>query len=151
MDKGEPLATTIRTAGSARSKNIARTSARPTRGAPAGRSTPAAGAKPEPKILFQRYFKSIGSRTYAVQVKEVANGNHLLVLTEGKRDPQTNEVRKSRVFVYGEDFIHFFRQLHETAAFLRANPVPEEVRARREKFWARKTRETREASSSPGQ
>jgi hypothetical protein len=149
MDKGEPLATSIRTTSSARSKAVARPSSRPIRGAPNGRSAPVAGAKPEPKIIFQRYFKSIGSRTYAVQVKQVANGNHLLVLTEGKRDPETNEVRKSRVFVYGEDFISFFRQLHETAAFMRANPVPEEVRSRREKFWAKKNREARQPSQPP--
>jgi hypothetical protein len=42
--------------------------------------------KPEPKILFQKFFKSLGPRTYAAQVKELANGNQMLVLTEGKRD-----------------------------------------------------------------
>ena len=103
---------------------------------------PAAGngkPKQEPIILFQKFFKSVGPRTYAAQVKELANGNHLLVLTEGKRDEQTGEVRKTRLFLYGEDFTEFFKMLHETAAFLRANPVPDSVRQRREKFWSRKT------------
>jgi hypothetical protein len=93
-------------------------------------------AKPEAKIVFQKFFKSVGPRTYAAQVKELPNGNHLLVLTEGKRDKETGEIRKTRVFLYGEDFTAFFRMLGETAAFLRAHPLPEEVRKRRDKFWA---------------
>jgi Protein of unknown function (DUF3276) len=97
----------------------------------------------EPKILFQKFFKSIGPRTYAAQVKELANGNHLLVLTEGKRNRETNEIRKTRLFIYGEDFTAWFRLLSETAGFLRANPLPEEVRRRREKFWAKQSREAR--------
>jgi hypothetical protein len=101
------------------------------------------GTKPEPKILFQKYFKSVGPRTYAAQVKELANGNHLLVLTEGKRDPESGDVRKTRLFVFGEDILAFFRLLHETAGFIRANPLPEEVKKRREKFWAKKNREAR--------
>ncbi|MGA2582555.1 MAG: DUF3276 family protein [Tepidisphaeraceae bacterium] len=92
--------------------------------------------KPEAKIVFQKFFKSVGPRTYAAQVKELPNGNHLLVLTEGKRDKETGEIRKTRVFLYGEDFTAFFRMLGETAAFLRAHPLPEEVRKRRDKFWA---------------
>ena len=99
--------------------------------------------KAEPKILFQKYFKSVGPRTYAAQLKEAANGNHFLVLTEGKRDEATGELRKSRLFVFGEDFTQFFRLLHETAIFLRANPLSEEVRERRAKFWARKNKESR--------
>ena len=51
--------------------------------------------KPEDVVLFQKWFKSVGPRTYAAQVKRAGNGNHFLVLTEGKRDPQTNELRKS--------------------------------------------------------
>jgi Protein of unknown function (DUF3276) len=105
-----------------------------------GHSLPV-NAKPDPIVLFQKHFKSVGPRTYAAQVKELANGNHLLVLIEGKRDPKTDEVRKTRLFVFGEDFPAFFRMLHETAAFLRANPLSEEVRRRREKFWSRKSKE----------
>jgi hypothetical protein len=37
--------------------------------------------KAEPKIIHQTFFKSVGPRTYAAQIKEIANGNHLLVLT----------------------------------------------------------------------
>jgi hypothetical protein len=92
--------------------------------------------KPEPAILFQNFFKS-GPRTYAAQVKEASNGNHFLVLTDGKRDPKTDELRKSRVFVFAEDFPAFFRMLHETAQFIKANPVPESVRQRREAYRAK--------------
>src|SRR5881392_109838 len=70
----------------------------PTSGASNGRHAP----KGEPKILFQKYFKSVGPRTYAAQLKEAGNGNHFLVLTEGKRDPETNEVKKLKLFVYSE-------------------------------------------------
>jgi hypothetical protein len=105
--------------------------------------------KPEPKILFQKFFKSVGPRTYAAQVKELANGNHLLVLTEGKRDPKTQEVRKTRVFVFGEDFTALFRLLHETATFIRANPIPEEIRQRRASFWAKKNRTTGSQAPEP--
>jgi hypothetical protein len=115
----------------------------PANGKAAINGKPAANGKPEPKIIFQKFFHSVGPRTYAAQVKELANKNHLLVLTEGKRDELTGEVRKTKVFVFGEDFSAFFRLLHETATFIRANPLPEEVRERRAKFWARKSRETK--------
>ena len=114
------------------------------KGAPKVAGKPANGAnhsdaeKAEPKILFQKYFHSVGPRTYAAQVKELSNGNHLLVLTEGKRDKETGEVRKIRLFIYGEDFVSFFRLLHETAGFIRSNPVPEEIRRKRAKFWAKR-------------
>lgn len=109
-----------------------------------GRSRPAGSSKPsgprpesEHEILFQKYFKSVGPRTYAVQVKRATNGNHYLVLTEGQRDPKTDEVRKTRLFVFSEDFTDFFRLMHEAAVFIRANPVPEEVKQRRAAFWAK--------------
>ena len=111
---------------------------------------PPGNGKPEPKILFQKFFHSVGPRTYAAQVKELGNRNHLLVLTEGKRDQETGEVRKTRLFIYGEDFSAFFRLLHETAAFIRANPLSEEIRKKRSKFWARKNQQT-QAARSPAQ
>src|SRR5450432_2989687 len=94
--------------------------------------------KAAPKILFQKYFKSVGPRTYAAQVKEAGNGNHFLVLTEGKRDDKTGEVKKSMLFVFSEDFPEFFRMCDEAAKFVAANPVPDEVKNRRQKFWAKK-------------
>jgi Protein of unknown function (DUF3276) len=94
--------------------------------------------KVEPKILHQRFFKSVGPRTYAAQVKECANGNHMLVVTEGKRDEANGEVRKTRLFVYSEDFPAFFNMLRESAHFVTAHPLPEEVRSRRQRFWAKK-------------
>ena len=65
--------------------------------APAGPGGAEKG-KSEGEILFQDYFKSVGPRTYAAQVKRAGNGNHFLVLTEGKRDDATGEVRKIRLF-----------------------------------------------------
>lgn len=69
-------------------------------------------------VLFQQFFKS-GSRTYAAQVKQATNGKPFLVLTEGKRDPKTDEVKKSKLFVFSEDLTEFFHLLQETATFLR--------------------------------
>ena len=57
-------------------------------------------------------------------MKRAANGNHFVVLTEGKRDEKTNELRKSMVFVYSEDFPAFFQLVKATAEFCKANPVP---------------------------
>ena len=94
--------------------------------------------KPEDVVLFQKWFKSVGPRTYAAQVKKAGNGNHFLVLTEGKRDEKTGEVRKTRLFLFSEDFGEFFRMLHETAKFIRENPVPDEIKQKRDRFWAKK-------------
>jgi hypothetical protein len=109
------------------------------RGVPSDRSERSAAAKPEPQILFQKYFKSIGPRTYAAQLKKAANGNHFLVLTEGKRDEKTEDIRKTKIFVFSEDFGEFFRMLHETAKFIRENPVPDEIRQKRQRFWAKQS------------
>ena len=108
---------------------------------PAASSSAKAGKDAEPKILFQKYFKSVGPRTYAAQLKEAGNGNHFLVLTEGKRDPETNEVKKLKLFVYSEDFPAYFRMLHETAQFIKAHPVPQEIKMRRMRYWAKKEAE----------
>jgi hypothetical protein len=93
--------------------------------------------KKEPKILFQQFFKSVGPRTYAAQVKEAGNGNHFLVLTEGKRDEKTGELRKSCVYVYSEDFIPFFQLIKQASLFIKANPLTPEVKAKRDRFWAK--------------
>src|SRR5829696_4879594 len=124
---------------------LARRSDMPAKPSPAARSA----EKQEAKILFQKYFKSIGPRTYAAQIKEAGNGNHYLVLTEGKRDDVTGEVKKSKVFVFSEDFGMFFRMLHETAQFLKAHPVPEEVKLRRQRYWAKKEAAAKEAPPPP--
>jgi hypothetical protein len=118
------------------------------------------GSKPEPDVLFQSYFKSVGPRTYAAQVKRAGNGNHFLVLTEGKRDEKTDEVRKTRLFVFSEDFPAFFRLVQEAAVFIRANPVPEEVKQNRDRFWSKqkqpgknagpRSEPTKAAAVSPG-
>ena len=122
----------------------------PSTGSPRFAQRPPGGNRPRPRpggptaekaeheILFQTYFKSVGPRTYAAQIKKASNENQYLVLTEGRRDEKTGEVRKARLFVYSEDFTAFFRMLQETAQHLRAHPVPEEVKQRRARFWAKK-------------
>lgn len=116
---------------------------------PAVETTPKQQQKPEPPILFQRFFKSVGPRTYAAQIKEASNGNPFLVLTEGKRDPKTDELRKSRLFIFSEDFPAFFRMLHETAQYIKANPVPEKVKQRRERYWDKQSRDADQKKGSP--
>lgn len=103
----------------------------------ADKGDPGGKPKPEGEILFQQYFKSVGPRTYAAQVKRAANGNHFIVLTEGKRDDKTGEVRKTRLFVFSEDFKPFFDLVRDTVRFVKDNPLPPEVRKKRERFWAK--------------
>jgi hypothetical protein len=109
-------------------------------------------AKPLPKSasnsLFQKSCKSHGNRGYSAHLKELPNGNHLLVLTDAKCDPQTGQTKKSRLYVHGEDFLTFFRMLHETAGFIRNHPVPEDIRRQRERYWHRKHRRSAAASES---
>jgi hypothetical protein len=123
---------------------------RPAQGYPSKAGAAAAGGqnKPDAEILFQKYFKSVGPRTYAAQIKRAGNGNHFVVLTEAKRDDKTDEVRKTRLFLFSEDFVAFFRMLHETAQFIRQNPVPDDVRKKRERFWTRKSTGARRSPSS---
>lgn len=101
-------------------------------------SSSSAKPKEEPKILFQQFFKSVGPRTYAAQVKEANNGNHFLVLTEGKRDEKTGEVRKTRLFVYSEDFVAFFRLMQDTAHHIKDHPLDPKIKAKRDRFWAKR-------------
>ena len=115
-----------------------RSSPRP---APVKSQAPAAQQREDP-ILFQHYFKSVGPRTYAAQIKEARNGNQYLVLTEGKRDKETGDVRKTRVFVFSEDFAEFFHLMHETAVFIRQNPVPETIRRKREAYWRKQDQQS---------
>jgi hypothetical protein len=74
-------------------------------------------------------------------VKSARNGNQYLVLTEGKRDAATGEVRKTRLFIYSEDFDAFVAMLRETATWIRAHPVSEKVRRQRERFWAKQQKQ----------
>ncbi|HEY7088320.1 MAG TPA: DUF3276 family protein [Tepidisphaeraceae bacterium] len=101
-------------------------------------TTQAAPPRPDQKILFQDYFKSVGPRTYAAQVKEAANGNHFIVLTEGKRDDKTGEIRKTKLLVFSEDFDPFFKMVERAAHHVKENPVPDEIRKRQAKFWSKK-------------
>lgn len=117
-------------------------------GAPYARSTnqqkPSA-PRPEPRILFQNYFKSVGPRTYAAQVKEASNGNHFVVLTESKRDEKSDQPRMTRLFVFSEDFVEFFKLIKETAEFIKSHPVPEQIRRKRSEFWSKQNRPERQA------
>src|SRR4051812_24113999 len=79
------------------------------------------------KILYQAYFKSVGTRTYAAQVKEAGNGNHFILLTEGRRDKDTGELRKTSVIIFSEDFEEFFKLVSGTTKFVREHPVPQDV------------------------
>ena len=112
---------------------------------PAGKSARKPDESAEQKILYQTYFKSIGTRTYAAQVKQAGNGNHFILLTEGRRDKETGEVRKTRLIVFSEDFPAFFKLLEETAKFVRQNPVPAKVAQRQAKRW----QETRNREERP--
>jgi hypothetical protein len=94
--------------------------------------------KADHKILFQNFFKSVGPRTYAAQVKEAGNGNQFIVLTEGKRDEKTGEIRKTRLFVFSEDFEAFFEMFRKSAEFIRANPLAPAIRKRQEEYWAKR-------------
>jgi len=93
----------------------------------------------EHRILFQTYFKSVGPRTYAAQVKQATNGNHYLILTEGKRDAKTNDLRKISLYIFSEDFPKFFQMVKSTAEFIKSHPVSPEVKERREKFWSKQS------------
>ena len=112
---------------------------RRTHGAPPRGSAPAGANRdrPEPRILFQQYFKSVGPRTYAAQVKQASNGNHFVVLTEGKRDPATGAVKKISLYIYSEDFAEYFNLIKATADFVKANPVPAAVQRRQAAYWKR--------------
>lgn len=90
-----------------------------------------ASEKPAPAVLFESSFKTQNGRTYAAQIKKAANGNHFLVLSDTRHDPQSDEMRTNRVFVFSEEFTPFFTLLRETAQFIKANPVAESVRQRR--------------------
>src|SRR2546421_12883338 len=105
------------------------------------KSAPPSAPRPEPKILYQTFFKSVGTRTYAAQVKEASNGNHFITLTEGRRDEKTGELRKSYVLVFSEDFEQFFKLIADTNKFVREHPVSKEVADRQARMWERKRKE----------
>jgi hypothetical protein len=118
------------------------------RPSPASRPATRDANRPPDPILFQQFFKSVGPRTYVAQVKTAGNGNPYLVLTEGKRDDATGEVRKTRLFVFSEDFDAFLALLRDTAAWLRAHPVPEDIRRKRERFWAKQAESAKNVPTS---
>ena len=95
--------------------------------------------KKEPRLLFQKQFRSVGPRTYSAQVMEAGNGNQYIVLAEGKPDDQTGELRQTRLFVFSEDFDEFWNLLRDVARFTRDNPIAAEVRAKREAFWKKQS------------
>ncbi len=103
---------------------------------PGWKKGPRADAQKTPDpILFQTYFKSVGPRTYAAQLKRAGNGNQYLVFTEGKRDKVTDEVRKTSLYVFSEDFVSFFKLLKETAEYVKAHPLSAEMVQKRARFW----------------
>jgi len=64
------------------------------------------------------------------------NGNHYIVLTEGRRDKQSGEIRKMRLNVFSEDFESFFNLLRDAAHFIKDHPLPPEFVEARKKFWS---------------
>jgi hypothetical protein len=105
----------------------------PTRNAPADKS--------EPRVLFQKFFKSISRRHYAAKIKETPDGNQFLVLTDERMDQETGELKKSKVTIHSEDFMHYFRMLHDTAQFIKTHPVSEDLKMKRMRHWAKKEAE----------
>jgi hypothetical protein len=98
--------------------------------------------------LFQTFFKSVGPRTYAAQIKRARNGNHYLVLTEGKRGTDSDVVNKTRLYVFSEDFTAFFNLMRDSATWIKANPLPPKVAARRQAFWKKRSTEPSVPSAS---
>jgi hypothetical protein len=117
------------------------------------KSAPSNGSKPRPldeaPILFQTFFHSVGTRTYAAQVKKAGNGNHFLVLTEARRDKETDELRKLRLFVFGEDFAEFLAMMQRTRQFIDEHPLPEEFQRKRRKMWEKRNGEGPKAGNEP--
>ena len=105
------------------------------------KSAPPSAPRPEPKILYQTFFKSIGTRTYAAQVKQASNGNHFIALTEGRRDEKTGDLRKNFVLVFGEDFEAFFKMLDDTKQFVHQHPVPADIAKKQARFWENKRKQ----------
>ncbi|MBC7783120.1 MAG: DUF3276 family protein [Burkholderiales bacterium] len=101
-------------------------------GAPEPQNVP---RKPDHSILFQTFFKSVGSRTYAAQIKQATNGNQYMVVTEGRRDKNSDDVRKMRINIFSEDFEAFFDLLRQTARYIKEHPLSAEFQAERKKFW----------------
>jgi hypothetical protein len=95
-------------------------------------------ARPPDPILFQAWFKSVGPRTYAAQIKRARNGNHYLVLTEGKRAKEGEEVRKTSVYLFSEDFAAFEELLTRTLQYIREHPISDAVAAKRRAFWSKR-------------
>lgn len=138
------------TYGQSHSGNARPSARRPPSGKSNWKKGPRSDAQKTPDpILFQTYFKSVGPRTYAAQLKRAGNGNHYLVFTEGKRDKVTDEVRKTSVYVFSEDFISFFKMFKETAEHVKSHPVPAEVAQKRTKFWQKQS--AQDAHSKPGE
>ena len=77
------------------------------------------------------------------QLKKANNGNHFLVLTEGNRHKETGDIRKTRLFVYSEDFAAFFRMLHGSKPSSSAKtPCPRTSNAGRQNAGRSKVRNT---------
>jgi hypothetical protein len=73
-----------------------------------------------------------------VQVSRARNDNQFITLIEGRRDRETNEVKKTKLLVFSEDYVEFFRMMHELALWVREHPLSEEFREKRKQYWANK-------------
>ncbi|MFT3788103.1 MAG: DUF3276 family protein [Tepidisphaeraceae bacterium] len=121
-----------------RSPSAASVQSRPGNRRPAPTGGRPANDKPDP-ILYQSWFKSVNpQRTYATQIKRARNGNRYAVVTEGKRDKQTGELKKISVYVYEEDFEALLGLFAQLADWVKKHPTPPDLRRRRAAFWAKK-------------
>lgn len=89
----------------------------------------------DPETLFQAYFKSIGPRRYAAQLQRASNGNHYLVLTESKPDKETKELRRTKLYIYSEDFDAFFNLMRHAFHGTKEHPVPANIAAKQQAYW----------------
>jgi len=103
-------------------------------------SAPGVKSSQDQPILFQQFFKSVGPRTYVAQVKQAGNGNHYLVLTEANRKKDSDEIRKTRLFIFSEDFAAFHDLLRDAKNFTERNPVSAEVAKKQNQYWQKKSR-----------
>jgi hypothetical protein len=92
----------------------------------------------------------MGPRIYAAQIKRAGNGNQYLVLTESKRDDSGGEPRKTRIFLYGEDFAAFFSMMRSLAGWMKEHPLDSQFLARRKAFWAKKSHEPLPCTAGAG-
>ncbi len=67
--------------------------------------------------VFSRRFGG-GKRTYYVDVKQDANGERYVVISEASWKEGSDKKFRSRVMIWKEDFMDLFRSIKEIEAYL---------------------------------